>query len=137
MMPGMTDIIRSGSMDIRVRYVDCDSMGIVHHSVYPVWLEMGRTELLRETGITYRELEDTGVLLAVIDLTVKYRRPAQYDDLLELTTEWIDAGRVKIRHQYTLRRDDEVLATAETTLACVDREGRPQALPEHLQSCNT
>ena len=133
-MPTMTDIIRSGSMGIRVRYVDCDSMGVVHHSVYPVWLEMGRTELLRETGTTYREIEDAGVLLAVIELNVRYKRPAHYDDLLEVTTEWIDAGRVKIRHLYTIKRDDEVLATAETTLACIDRDGRPQPLPEQLQS---
>ncbi len=136
-MPAMTDIIRSGSIDIRVRYVDCDSMGVVHHSVYPVWLEMGRTELLRETGTTYREIEEAGVLLAIIDLNVKYKRPAHYDDLLELTTEWIDAGRVKIRHRYTLKRENELLATAETTLACVDREGRPQSLPDRLQPSGT
>ncbi|MDG2424691.1 MAG: thioesterase family protein [Phycisphaerales bacterium] len=132
----MADIIRTGTMDIRVRYVDCDPMGVVHHSVYPVWLEMGRTELLRETGTTYREMEEAGALLAVIELCVKYRQPAKYDDLLQLTTEWHDSGRVKIRHVYTLKRGDDVLATAETTLACIGPDGRPQPLPELLQSPN-
>ncbi|MCH2133957.1 MAG: acyl-CoA thioesterase [Phycisphaerales bacterium] len=131
----MSNVIREGTIDIRVRYAECDPMGVAHHTAYPVWLEIGRTELLRETGVTYRELEDAGVLLAVIDLSVAYKRPARYDDLLQLTTTWVDSGHVKIKHRYALHRQDELLVTAETTLACLDREGRPQALPELLSRC--
>ena len=133
MMTSMTDIIRTGSMDVRVRYAECDPMGVVHHTVYPVWFEMGRTELLRETGLTYREFEESGAFLAVINLSIVYKQPARYDDRLRLTTSWLDAGRVKIRHRYELHRDDVLLVTGETTLACLDRSGRPQALPETLR----
>ena len=133
-MVNMSEIIRTDSMDIRVRYAECDPMGVVHHTAYPVWFEMGRTELLRETGLTYREFEEAGAFLAVINLSVTYKQPARYDDLLRLTTSWLDAGRVKIKHCYELHRGDDLLVTGETTLACLDGSGRPQALPEELQS---
>tara|TARA_Y100000589_G_scaffold151932_1_gene144806 strand:+ start:951 stop:1358 length:408 start_codon:yes stop_codon:yes gene_type:complete len=134
MMANMPETLLTGSIDIRVRYAECDPMGVVHHTAYPVWFEMGRTELLRETGVTYREFEETGVFLAVINLTVTYKQPARYDDLLRLTTSWLDAGRVKIRHCYELHRGDDLLVTGETTLACLDESGRPQALPDLLRS---
>ena len=127
---------QQGTTVIRVRYAECDPMGIVHHTAYPVWFEIGRTELLRETGLTYRELEAEGVYLAVVDLSVKYRRPARYDDLLTLTTTWHDAGRVKISHAYELNRDGEVLVTGTTTLACLDHEGGVCPLPESLMIGN-
>ena len=107
-------------------------MGVVHHSVYAVWFEMGRTELLRSTGISYRELEETGVLLAVVRLEVRYKRPARYDDELQLETRIASVGRVKIEHEYRLTRGDELLATATTTLACLDREGTARPLPDRL-----
>ena len=133
MMHRMTDIIRTGSIDVRVRYAECDPMGVVHHTVYPVWFEMGRTELLRETGANYREFEEAGAFLAVINLSVVFKLPARYDDMLRLTTSWLDAGRVKIRHRYELHRGEDLLVTGETTLACLDRSGRPQGLPEALR----
>ena len=121
-----------GSIEIRVRYCECDPMGVVHHTTYPVWFEMGRTELLRATGRTYRELEQAGVFLAVVRMQVAYRRPARYDDLLRLQTTLVDAGHVKIEHSYELFRGEELLCTGTTTLACLDREGRARALPEGL-----
>lgn len=121
-----------GSMEIRVRYCECDPMGVVHHTVYPVWFEMGRTELLRDTGRTYRALEEAGVFLAVVRMQVAYRRPARYDDLLRLETTLVNAGHVKIEHAYELFRGEELLCTGTTTLACLDREGRARALPEGL-----
>ena len=105
-------------------------MAVAHHSVYPVWFEMGRTELLRSTGRDYRAFEADGIFLAVVSLSVKYKRPARYDDVLALVTRLVDVGHVKIEHSYELRRNDEVLATAETTLACLDREGRARGLPD-------
>ena len=121
-----------GSMEIRVRYCECDHMGVVHHTVYPVWFEMGRTELLRSTGRNYRDLESAGIFLAVVRMQVAYRRPARYDDLLRLETTLTDAGHVKIEHTYELYRGEELLCTGATTLACLDRDGKARALPEGL-----
>lgn len=122
------------SIEIRVRYCECDPMGVAHHSVYPVWFEMGRTELLRAGGGNYRELEAQGILLAVVKLEVKYRRPARYDDVLLLETSLREAGHVKIEHEYELRRGDEVLAVGATTLACLDRSGTLRPLPDALRA---
>jgi acyl-CoA thioester hydrolase len=121
-----------GSLEIRVRYCECDPMGVVHHTVYPVWFEMGRTELLRGTGRTYRDMEEAGIFLAVVRMQVQYRRPARYDDLLRLETTLAGAGQVKIEHTYELFRGDELLCTGSTTLACLDREGKARALPEGM-----
>ena len=137
MIPVMSSDSQQGTTTIRVRYAECDPMGVVHHAVYPIWFEIGRTELLRETGLTYRELEEAGVYLAVVDLSVKYRRPARYDDLLTLKTTWNNSGRVKITHDYELLRHGECLATGRTTLACLDEEGGIRPLPESLLIGNT
>jgi acyl-CoA thioester hydrolase len=120
------------SIDVRVRYAECDPMGVAHHSAYAPWFEMGRTELLRSTGRNYRDLEQAGVMLAVVRLEIRYRRPARYDDLLTLLTTLVAPGPVKIEHAYELRRGEELLATAETTLACLDRTGRARPVPEAL-----
>ena len=120
----------TGTTAIRVRYAECDPMGVAHHSAYPVWLEIGRTELLRESGLTYRDLESQGIFLAVVDLHIRYRRAARYDDELTLHTALTNITRVKIEHSYELKRNHELLATASTTLACLDRQGRPQPLPD-------
>lgn len=123
---------QQGVIEIRVRYAECDPMGVAHHSAYAPWLEMGRTELLRARGGSYRDLEAAGVLLAVVRLSIRYKKPARYDDVLSLTTRITNLGHVKIEHEYELRRGDELLAAAETTLACIDREGRAQPLPPSL-----
>jgi acyl-CoA thioester hydrolase len=120
------------SIEIRVRYAECDPMGVAHHSAYAPWFEMGRTELLRSTGRTYRDLEAAGLLLAVVRLEIRYRRPARYDDLLTLVTTLAAPGPVKIEHTYDLRRGAELLSTAQTTLACLDRSGRARPVPEAL-----
>jgi len=123
------------SIAIRVRYNECDPMGVAHHTAYPVWFEMGRTEVLRQSAskITYRDLEAQGFLLAVVSLEVKYKRPAKYDDVLELRTTVTNVGHVKIGHDYELLRDGVLLATGRTTLACLDRNGRPQQVPDVLR----
>jgi acyl-CoA thioester hydrolase len=128
----MTARTKEGSIEVRVRYCECDPMGVAHHSVYPVWLEMARTELLRSQGAVYRELEERDVLFVVIDLSIRYRRPAKYDDVLTIHVKEMpgpEGRRVKVEHQYQLFRDQELLATASTTLACVNRQGRPIAIP--------
>ncbi len=95
---------------------------------------MGRTELLRSSGMEYAQLERDGVLLAVVTLEVKYKRPARYDDELQLTTTLVSCGHVKIEHCYELRCNDELLATARTVLACLSRDGSPREVPEALRA---
>lgn len=131
-----------GDLSLRVRYVECDPQGVAHHSSYVAWLEMGRTELLRlgPAGTpSYREMEAQGVFLVVAKLELSYRSPARYDDLVIVTTRVTGGGRARIDHEYDVFRDAEdgrgkshLLATAKSTLACVDQNGKPQALPEWL-----
>ena len=131
----MTNDLKShtSSVDIRVRYSECDPMGVAHHSIYPVWFEMGRTELLRDSSTrTYRDMEAQGAFLVVASLEIKYRRAARYDEELTLQTSLLEVGRAKIRHAYELRRDKEVIATGATTLACVDAQGSVIPLPDWL-----
>lgn len=120
-------------MPIRPRYCECDPMGVAHHSAYPIWFEIGRTELLRACGQSYADVEREGAFLAVTRLEVSYRRPARYDESLDLETSLVDVGHVKIEHAYRLLREGELLATGATTLACLGRDGRPRALPPALQ----
>lgn len=126
-------VLSSGEIPIRVRYAETDRMGLLHHANYLVYFEQGRTELLRELGFSYRDLEDQGFLLVLTKVDVHYRRPARYDDLLTLRTSVVRTTMVRIDHKYELLCDGQLLADGSSTLACVDRQGRPQALPEFLQ----
>ena len=126
--------MRTGRISIRVRYSECDPMGVAHHTAYPVWFEMGRTELLRASDRSYREYEAAGVFLAVVALEVRYKKPALYDDLLELESVVSKIGHVKITHEYALRRNGKLLATGKTTLACLDREGKLCPVPDSLRA---
>ncbi len=123
---------RTGLLEVRVRYTECDPMGVAHHTAYPVWFEMGRTELLRDSGVSYRDLERQGVLIAVVKLSVQYKRPARYDDLLVLETTISGSGRATIEHTYELRLDGRLLTTASTTVVCLDPDGHPRPLPDAL-----
>ena len=107
-------------------------MGVAHHSAFPVWLEIARTEMLRSAGGNYKRFEEAGNFLAVVSLEVKYRRPARYDDELTIHTRLLSRGPVKILHTYEVCCGTEVLATASTTLACLDRDGRVQAIPAEI-----
>lgn len=113
-------------------------MGVAHHGSYIAWLEMGRTELLRASGVAYRDLEGAGVYLVITRIALKYHRPARYDDVVTVFTRVAGGGRARIDHEYEVRRigdgerTGELLATGASTLACVDKTGRPQALPVWL-----
>ena len=127
----------SGEIAIRVRYAETDRMGLLHHANYLVYFEQGRTELLRPLGKSYLEMEEAGYFLVLHKIDVKYRRPARYDDLLTLRTSVSRVTPVRIEHQYQLMRDQELLAEGSSTLACVDREGKLQPLPDWLQAKET
>jgi acyl-CoA thioester hydrolase len=141
-----------GRLSLRVRYCECDPMGVVHHASYWPWLEMGRTELLRQSGVSYAQLEAEGVFLVIVEIAGKYRRPGRYDDLLEVRTRWVGGSAVKIKHEYEVVRleagkgpgsveppaggEPEVLMVASTTIACVGRNGRVRELPGWLKGTN-
>jgi acyl-CoA thioester hydrolase len=122
-------------VDVRVRYAEVDAMGVLHHSRYWVYFEMGRTELLRAQGFCYRDLEAAGVLFVVAKCSCNYRQPARYDDELTLHTRITRTGLARIDHGYELKRksDGALIATAETTLACVDRTGKIIAIPDGMK----
>jgi acyl-CoA thioester hydrolase len=124
--------MESGEITIRVRYAETDRMGLLHHANYLVYFEQGRTELLRGHGLAYRDLEDQGYFLVLTKVEVRYRSPARYDDLVKLKTTVVRVTAVRIDHRYELSREGVLLAEGTTTLACVDREGRVQALPSSL-----
>src|SRR5512142_3173241 len=97
-------------LSIRVRYAETDRMGLLHHANYFVYFEMGRTELLRAKGLSYRDVEDAGHFLVIIEIGCKFKRPAYYDDLLTLRTTVAKITHAKIVHQYQLLRDGVLLA---------------------------
>jgi acyl-CoA thioester hydrolase len=123
----------SDTITIRVRYAETDRMGLLHHANYLVYFETGRTELLRKRGFAYRDIEDAGHFLVIVEVGCKFKRPAHYDDLLTLTTVVERVTHVKIVHRYEIQRDGLLLAEGHSTLACVDRDGRPQPLPPMLR----
>jgi len=107
-------------------------MGYLHHSNYLTYFEIGRTELFRAQGGSYRVMEEQGLYFVVAKLTVSYRRPARYDDLVTVRTEIRRTTPARIEHHYVLLRGDEVLAEADTVIACVDSGGNLQRIPDDL-----
>ena len=120
--------IQSHTITIVPRYAETDKGGVVHHSVYPVWFEMGRTELLRANGLAYKDLEQAGIFFVVARLQIKYRQPAQYDEKLKLETVCSSITASKVEHTYKLTRscDGVVLAEGSSALACVNAKGKVQ-----------
>jgi acyl-CoA thioester hydrolase len=126
--------VQSHTIPIVPRYAETDKAGVVHHSVYPVWFEMGRTELLRANGIAYKDLEEAGVSFVVAKLFIKYRRPAMYDEKLQLETHCSAVTAGKVEHSYRLTRSSDGLLLAEgsTVLARVNSEGKVRRIPEFM-----
>jgi acyl-CoA thioester hydrolase len=124
------------SHHFRVRYAETDAMGIAHHSSFLLWMEMGRTEFMRSFGFTYRELESLGVMLPVVELNVRYRRPTRYDDRLRIDTHVAEFSRVRIKMYYRIYRepDNELLAEGWTLHAIAGRDGRPVRLTDHPEA---
>jgi acyl-CoA thioester hydrolase len=114
------------TINFRVRYQETDKMGIVHHSVYLIWFEMGRTEWLRQHGFTYRECEEKGWLLPVVESGVKYLNSARYDDLISIETIYIPEKGADFRFEYIARLENEgpILATGFTRHVCLANNNR-------------
>jgi acyl-CoA thioester hydrolase len=125
-----------GSTTVRVRYAETDQMGIAWHGEYLAWFEVGRTDLLRGCGCTYRELEAQGLRLPVIEVQARYLRPALYDDVLEIHTRLTGVGGARVSFDYEVRREGTegpLLATGSTSHAAIDLRGRPRRIPEDLR----
>jgi len=132
----MTD---TTDITFRVNYSETDRMGVAYHARHLVWLDMARTEFLRERGMTYREFEDMGFRLAVAEVTLRYLKPAEYDDLIRVRC-WIrDLGSRRIVFAYSIENDasGQVLAKAETNMVCLNSDFTPTRLPELVMTVLT
>jgi acyl-CoA thioester hydrolase len=127
---------RCSTSRLRVRYAETDKMGVVYYANYLVWFEVGRTDLLRESGWNYREMETEGYALPVIEARCTYREPAKYDDELEVRTTGALLSPVRVQFTYEIVRaaDAALLATGTTIHATIDRAGRPCRLPERVRT---
>ena len=114
---------------VSVRYAETDMMGVVYHGSYLPWLEIGRTQLLKEHGIPYRVLEAEGFFLPVVEVSLRYLRPAKYDDIVVVTTILKEKPSLRIRMEYKLHRGDELIATATSEHVFIDRSGKPVRPP--------
>ncbi len=127
----MADVDQPFVHRLRVRYCETDRMGVAHHGSYVAWLEEARTEWLRKRGTSYRQMEDDGFLLQVVELQVTYRQSVTYDDELEVSVRQAERGPASITLAYELRRSQgcAAIAVATTKLACVGRDGKLRRLP--------
>jgi acyl-CoA thioester hydrolase len=120
---------------VRVRYAETDQMGIVYYANYLVWFEVGRTDLLRLTGWSYREMEADGYALPVVEAHCEYRQSARYDDELEIVTTGVIVSLVRVKFEYQVVRahDGALLASGHTVHASLDTSGKPRRLPDRIR----
>ena len=132
---GQASAGKQTSSRVRVRYAETDKMGVVYHSNYLIWFEIGRTDWLRDTGWTYREMEADGIQLPVIEAHCEYRQGARYDDELEIRTRAKKLSPVRVQFEYEAIRsaDGAMLATGHTVHATIDRQGRPIRMPDRVK----
>lgn len=128
--------LRTHEYQVRVRYQETDQMGVLYHGNYFTFFEMGRTELLRASGYTYRELEESGTLGVVVKAECSYKKPATYDDLITVRTTLKRITRIKIEYEHEIFRDKELLAIGHITIALVDRNGNVQRVPDWMNPEN-
>ena len=126
--------MKSFDTHIRVEYHHTDQMGIVHHSNYVKFFEFARTEWLRAVGLTYAEMERRGVMMPIVEVQVKYRQPAYYDELISVTASVDELPMARMSFKYEIRGEDgRDIATGSTTLGFIDKETRrPQRAPRWL-----
>ncbi|MCM2374962.1 acyl-CoA thioesterase [Aporhodopirellula aestuarii] len=118
------------SLEIRVAYQETDGQRRVHHANYLNYFERGRVEMLRSFGHDYKAIEDSGLMLVVTEMNVRYFAPADFDDVLTVTTKVVELRKVRMRHRYEIRRGDMLLVEADSVIACVDRTGKLARLPD-------
>jgi acyl-CoA thioester hydrolase len=119
---------------IRVRYYETDAQGYVHHANYFKYFELARVEQLEAMGHDYADLERQGIFLVVHRITCRYHRPCRFGDQIRVKIRTVQARAARIDHEYRVHRGNELLAEGESTLACIDREGHVQRLPDYLRN---
>jgi acyl-CoA thioester hydrolase len=121
--------------ELRVRYSETDQMGVVYHTNYLVWCEIGRTDFIRHSGATYADLERRGVLLAVSEATIRYHAAARYDDLIRVETTLAAVRSRAVTFDYLITNGEtgDRLASARTALVSLDAHGRPTKLPDDFR----
>ena len=126
--------MKSSEIKIRIRYGETDQMGVVYHGNYAQFLEMGRIEWLRELGISYRKMEEDGIMLPVISLNINYKKSARYDDVVNVKTQLKKIPTVKIEFDYEITNEKgEILTLANTVLAFIDmKTNKPVRAPEFI-----
>lgn len=127
--------MRNHQFTVRVRYAETDQMGVVYHGNYAQYFEMGRVEWLRNLGISYKWMEENGIMLPVVSLTINYKKPARYDDELTVKTIFKNQTSVKIEFDYEIYNDkQELLTTGNSILVFVDmKSGRPTMPPDYVR----
>jgi acyl-CoA thioester hydrolase len=127
--------MREHSLQIRVRYSETDQMGVVYHGNYIPYFEIGRVEWLRTQGVSYKSLEEGGIALPIVSMTLNYKKPARYDDLLNIKTTFKSQSSVKIEFECEITdADGALLTTAYFLLVFVDiKTGKPIAPPKHIK----
>ncbi|MDO6819264.1 thioesterase family protein [Zobellia sp. 1_MG-2023] len=121
-------------ISFRVRYSETDQMGVVYHGNYAQYLEMGRVEWLRSKGISYKNMEENGIMLPVVSLSLNYKKSAFYDDLISVETRLKKTPSVRIEFNYVIRNEkQEILLEANTVLVFVDKKSkRPIRCPQNI-----
>lgn len=123
------------SSEFRVRYAETDQMGVVHHRHYLVWCELARTDHMRALGVSYREMEQRGLKLPVVEASVRYRQPARYDDLVRVRCWVREVASRRVTFGYAVERCDDgaLLATAQTSLIAVDSNHALTSIPTEVR----
>jgi len=131
----MNSTNKTHEIQVRVRYSETDQMGVVYHANYVPYFEIGRVEWLRAKGVSYKSLEEGGIALPIVSMTINYKKPARYDDLLTIRTTFKSQQTVKLEFDCEIRSESgELLTTAYFLLVFVDvGTGRPVAPPRHIR----
>ncbi|TBX70441.1 acyl-CoA thioesterase [Flavobacterium silvisoli] len=126
--------MKEHQIQVRVRYSETDQMSVVYHGNYVPYFEMGRVEWLRNKGVSYKSLEESGIALPIVSMTINYKKPARYDDLLTVITKFKSQSSVKIEFDCEIRNENnELLTTAHFLLVFVDmNSGKPMAPPQYI-----
>ena len=134
-MPERAPVPVSSEIEFLVRYAETDKMQVVYHANYLVWCEMGRTDFIKQLGSSYADLERQGVMLAVIDASLRYHASAQYEDRIRVTTTLSGVRSRTVTFDYRIENavTGAKLVSAKTTLASLNGEGKLVALPAHLR----
>ncbi|WP_053977569.1 acyl-CoA thioesterase [Mangrovimonas xylaniphaga] len=130
----MGNALKSDEIQFRIRYGETDQMGVVYHGNYAQYFEMGRTEWLRKFGVSYRQMEEEGIMLPVVSLSVNFKKSARYDDQVRVVTTLAKIPSASIEFDYEIfNAENELLTTGKTVLAFIDmKRNRPTRCPKNI-----